>query len=98
MTESNQGTSKPQQSGGVAELSQYRELAVSRQRVRRIRDWHALQHMRDDIEPAALICVTLSADGQIQSTALGLEPEARGHLAEELVRIARAIHPMIQAA
>lgn len=98
MTTSNQGTSKPQQSGGVAELAQYRELAVNRQRVRAIRDWHAVQHMRDDIEPAAVVCVTMTADGQLLSKALGLEPEIRAHLAKELVRIARAISPMTAAA
>lgn len=91
-------SSSVQHGGDVADLSHYRPIAASRQRVRRIKEWHAAQHMRDDMEPAAVVCVTLDAGGRLHATALGLEPELRSHLAAELIRLARELCPSARAA
>jgi hypothetical protein len=62
-------------------------------RVKAIKDWFARQHMRSDADPAAVICIVLQADGQLEATGLGIEPENRQHLAAELLRMAYRLDP-----
>lgn len=79
--------------GVVANLEKYQQARAHGQRVHAIKTWFAQQHMRTDVDPAAVVCVMLESGGQIHVTGLGIEPEHRRHLADEMRRVADKLAP-----
>lgn len=65
-------------------------------RVQAIRQWHAIESMRTDIEQAALVHVLLTADGRLMSRSVGMEPEFRALFAAQLRQLAEQLCPSAQ--
>lgn len=69
------------------------EAAPHQARGSAIRQWLAIESMRTDLQPAALLALMLTADGCISARSVCMEPEFRPLFAAQLRAVADQLCP-----